>query len=164
MKALARAAVLALTAALAACAGAPKVGDPAPEAAARDLEGRSVRLSDLRGYVTLVDFWATWCEPCKDTIPLYEKLYAERSKDRFVVVGVSEDEPSVDLKSFVEKKGMTYPVWRDDKYAVYNAFGAFQLPAAFLLDRNGRLVRRWDGFTPVNASEIEAEIEKETRK
>jgi len=157
-------AILALAAALSACAGAARVGGPAPDVTGRDVNGRSVRLSDLRGYVVLVDFWATWCEPCKDTIPLYEKLYAERSKDRFVVVGVSEDDPSVDLKAFADKRGMTYLVWRDDKYAIYNAFGAFQLPAAFLLDRNGRLVRRWDGFMPVNASEIEAEIEKAAKK
>ncbi len=138
---------------LASCAGVPRAGKRAPEVEGPNVDGKTARLSDYRGRVVLVDFWATWCPPCKDTMPMYQKLYAARAKDGFVVIAISEDETATDISSFGASRGLTYPIWRDANRAAYNAFGVYEMPAAFLIGRDGRIVRRWDGFIPVDSAE-----------
>ncbi|MBI3565623.1 MAG: redoxin domain-containing protein [Elusimicrobia bacterium] len=156
MKALA----LSLTLVLGACAGAPRAGTRAPDAAGTDLTGAPARLADFRGRVVLVDFWATWCEPCKDSLPLYERLYQSRRGDGLTVVGISQDALGVDVAAFARSKGLTYPLWRDGDRSAYRAFGVYQLPAAFLIGRDGTVLRRWDGFVPVDAAAIERAVDE----
>ena len=145
--------------ALAACATASgRVGTAAPDASGVTLEGKPARLSELRGKVVLVDFWATWCEPCKDSLPLYQRLADARGKDGFAVVGISQDGPGADLAGFAKSRGLTYALWRDPDMSAYRAFGVYQLPAAFLVGRDGTILRRWDGFVPVDAAAVEAAV------
>ena len=156
----ARALPLALLVALGACAtGTGRAGSAAPDAAGVALDGATARLKDLRGKVVLVDFWATWCEPCKDSLPLYQRLYEARAKDGFAVVGVSQDGPGADLAAFAKSRGLTYALWRDPDMSAYRAFGVYQLPAAFLIGRDGTILRRWDGFTPVDAAAVEKAVQ-----
>lgn len=153
----ARALPLALLLTLGACAtGTGRAGSAAPDASGVALDGKPARLSDLRGKVVLVDFWATWCEPCKDSLPLYQRLVDARAKDGLVVVGISQDGPAADLAGFARTRGLTYALWRDPDMSAYRAFGVYQLPAAFLIGRDGTILRRWDGFVPVDAAAVEA--------
>lgn len=114
-------------------------------------DGRSLRLADYRGKVVFLNFWATWCPPCREEMPGMERLY-QRFKDQgFVVLAVSVDAEGADVVSaFVTEHRLTYPIGLDPKMALVGQYGVRGLPSSFLVDRRGRLValaigpREWD--------------------
>jgi peroxiredoxin len=114
-------------------------------------DGSSLALADLRGWVVLLNFWATWCVPCREEMPAMERLY-QRFKDRgFIVLVISVDAPgSSRVVSFAKELGLTYPIGLDPKMALARRYGVRGLPASFLLDRTGAVVgralgaREWD--------------------
>lgn len=109
------------------------------------LEGRRVRLSDFRGKVVLIDFWATWCGPCIAELPEVQKVYRDLKSKGFEIVGVSLDQDSRTLKNFVRENRMTWPQVCDEKGwkgDIARAWGVDSIPATFLIDRNGRLVAK----------------------
>jgi peroxiredoxin len=114
----------------------------APGLSLKDLAGKPVRLEDLRGKVVLVDFWATWCDSCLDSLPVYEKLYETRKADGLVVLGVDEDARAKGVAAFAAKRGVTYPVVLDADKDAYYAWRVRGLPSAFLIDADGH-VARW---------------------
>jgi len=141
--------------AFAACATPPRGAAP-EDFAAPDLTAKTVRLSDFRGRVVLVDVWATWCKPCLEALPVYSDLYARRRGDGLVVLGIAEPdggETSADVRAFLEKRGAAYPVLLDARRRVYDALRVRALPTAFLFDRAGRLRARWSNFDAAIASE-----------
>lgn len=116
----------------------------------QDIDGKNVALSDYVGQVILLDFWATWCAPCRITIPHFVELYDRYRSEGFVVLGVSIDAPGTDLRSFAEELHMNYPVLigtgRDD---FTNAYGPpVGYPTVFIIDRDGRICTSHSGFTP----------------
>ena len=114
-------------------------------------DGASLTLAGHRGRVVLLNFWATWCVPCREEMPAMERLY-QRFKDRgLVVLAVSVDAPgSAAVVSFAKELGLTYPIGLDPKMALARQYGVRGLPASFLLDRTGAVVgralgsREWD--------------------
>ena len=105
----------------------------------------------------LLDFWATWCAPCKIEIPGFVEMYTKYSPKGFVVLGVSVDDPVSQLKPFVDQFKMNYPVLigldRDD---VKDAFGPpVAFPTSFLIGRDGKICREHAGFTPKEQFERE---------
>ena len=154
-------AVAGAPAALAAPAGAPastaKSRPAAPDFTLKDLDGKVVRLSDYRGKVVLVDFWATWCGPCRRAIPHLKDVHARYAKKGFVILGLSVDHegPQV-VRDFVRKNAIPWTTALADEKAI-NAFGEIRfVPTAFLIDREGRIVERWQGL--VAAERLEAAI------
>jgi cytochrome c biogenesis protein CcmG/thiol:disulfide interchange protein DsbE len=115
-------------------------GTPAPDFTVHDLSGKPVKLSDFRGKVVLLDFWATWCGPCKMEIPWFME-FERKYKDRgFAVLGVSMDDDGwPTIKPFVKDIGMNYRVvlGNDQTGDLYGGIEA--LPTAFLIDREGRV-------------------------
>jgi len=115
----------------------PLVGAPAPEIALKDLQGQEVRLSDLHGKVVLVNFWATWCKPCKEEMPAMQASY-ERLRDQgFVVLAVNELEDVEKVAEHIKTHGHTFLVVMDHNNGVANRYGVVGLPASFLIDRQG---------------------------
>jgi peroxiredoxin len=104
-----------------------------------DLHGRSWSLADLHGKVVLVNFWATWCPPCRKEMPDLEKLYA-RFRDRGLVVLAISDEDRAKIEPFVEKAQFTFPVLLDPGGKVHEAFDVGGIPKSFAFDRQGKLV------------------------
>ena len=145
----------ALAAAAGACAAPQILPAPAPHFALSDLSGKKVALSDFLGHPVLVDFWATWCEPCRQSLPSYGKLFAARRASGFAVLGVSEDDPKTDVAAFALKNAVAYPLLRDPKRAAFNSFRVRGLPTAFLIDADGRIVRRWDSYNEGTVYEVE---------
>src|SRR5437899_7279255 len=135
------AAVLVLLIGLLGMAGRPPlVGSPAPEIALKDLQGQEVKLSDLRGKVVLLNFWATWCKPCKEEMPAMQASYDKLRDQGFVVLAVNELEDTNKVIEHIRTHGHTFLVVMDHDNRVANRYGVVGLPASFLIDRQG-LVR-----------------------
>jgi peroxiredoxin len=105
----------------------------------RDLTGKEWTLGKLRGKVTLVNFWATWCPPCRKEIPDLARLYSRYRGQGLVILGISEEDASK-LTPFVKDWNVTYPVLRDPEGKVAKLFGVEGIPKSFLYDRQGKLV------------------------
>jgi peroxiredoxin len=104
-------------------------------------------LSDYRGQVVLVNFWATWCPPCRLEIPALIKLQAELGPRGFTVIGLSMDEGGTkSVARFAEKMGINYPLAMADGNVVKEFGGVIGIPASFLIDRDGALVKSYPGF------------------
>ena len=115
-----------------------KLGEPAPNFQLRDLNGHLVTLSDLRGKVVLLNFWATWCGPCRVEMPAMEQLYRMFPRKDFEILAVSTDAEGVSItRPFQKKNRLTFPILHDADYRVGLAYGARSLPMTFMVDRQG---------------------------
>jgi cytochrome c biogenesis protein CcmG/thiol:disulfide interchange protein DsbE len=134
-----------------------------PEAPAFDLprldtEGR-LSLSALHGKVAVVNFWASWCIPCKDEAPAIESTW-QRYKDKgVVVVGLNVQDLVPEAMTFLRVTGATYPNVRDKDNSVYRAYGLTGVPETFFIDRQGRIVKKFPGVV-VDASEWAKAVEE----
>jgi peroxiredoxin len=114
-------------------------------------DGGSFRLADHRGKVVFVNFWATWCPPCKEEMPAMERLYRQHRDGAFAMVAVSVDADPAVVPPYVQASGLTFPIGLDPKTQVANSYGVRALPASFIIDRQGHMAalalgpRRWDG-------------------
>ncbi len=127
-------------------------------AAARDLDGRSSPLA-RPGKVVLVDFWATWCEPCKVALPLYRKLYGELRDRGFEVVAISVDNGDDAVRAFLAREPLPFTVLRDPGGSLAESLSVAQMPTSFLLGRDGRMRARVDGFDPAAEPALRKKIE-----
>jgi thiol-disulfide isomerase/thioredoxin len=124
---------------------------PAPTFALKTPEGRSLGSADLRGKVILINFWATWCGPCKEEMPALERLQRRLGDSNFVLVAVTTDLQPVTIAHFARGLGLNFPILLDETKDVSAAYGVRGLPTTVLIDRQGRLVGRavgprdWDG-------------------
>jgi len=135
--------VLALT--VASAARPLQAGDPAPALALRDLDGHALDLAGYRGKVVLLDFWATWCVPCREEIPHLIALQRRYGSRGLAIIGISMDDEEAPVREFRRKYGMNYPVAMGNVEVAERYGGILGLPVAFLIDRDGRIVRRYDG-------------------
>ncbi len=142
--------------------GAGEVGrtEPrVPDFSVQDLDGKVVRMADFRGQVVLIDFWATWCGPCRVSIPHLIELYNEYSSKGFTVLGISLDQrgPAV-VRPFVATNKIPYPVVMGDQATVQRFGSVRAIPTAFLVDAEGYIVGRYEGLRDKRF--FEKEIEK----
>jgi len=124
-----------------------RVGAPPPELAGTngdaapgltDLEGRPIRLADLRGRPVWLNFFASWCPPCQQETPTLERVYETHKDQGLAVVGVSVQESSADdVRAYAQTYGLQYPIGFDASSAVYHAFHVFGLPTQVFIDRDG---------------------------
>jgi thiol-disulfide isomerase/thioredoxin len=117
----------------------PWSGDATPPLALQDLQGRKHDLADYKGKVVLVNFWATWCEPCRAEMPSIERLKSSLDGKAFEVLGVNLAEPLSRIEKFTAAVPLAFPLLRDTDGAVAKAWRAKVLPASFLVDRKGRI-------------------------
>jgi peroxiredoxin len=141
---------------IAARAADPPTSRNAPDTKFVTLDGKPASLKDYKGKVVLIDFWATWCGPCRMEMPTLQKLHTAMESKGLVVLGVSIDRnPGALVPPFLKKMGITYPNVADDAQSPTSArWGVTAIPSLFLIDRNGQIVRQWRGMTP------EAELTK----
>ena len=147
----------------------PLNGKQAPNFTLEDLHGKKVSLSDYKGKPIVVDFWATWCGPCKVEIPWFEQLHKQYAGQGLEILGISaddldKDDPAKlftekrDIADFAKKMGMNYPVLIDAD-AIARPYGGLDaLPTTFFIDRTGKVVASTVGLAPKD--EIEANIRK----
>lgn len=138
----------------------------APRLEVRTLEGEPTSLAKLQGRVVLVNFWATWCEPCRIELPVLSKIETGHSARGLTVVGVSVDstqKPS-EIRAFASRKGVTFALWHDPQESLARAFGVQALPASFLVDRAGNVVWSTTGAIAPDARDLAAAIERALAK
>ncbi|SDH86386.1 Peroxiredoxin [Alteribacillus persepolensis] len=114
-----------------------KTGEKAPDFTLQTLDGKEVSLSDYRGERVLINFWATWCPPCRAEMPDMQKLYEEHDVN-ILAVNLTETEPGVQsVETFAEDFELTFPLLLDEEIAVANAYGVQPIPSSFFIDREG---------------------------
>jgi cytochrome c biogenesis protein CcmG/thiol:disulfide interchange protein DsbE len=139
---LAAAVVMVLAVAGAACAQAKTDTEavPAPEFSLRDLQGNSLSMSSYKGKVLVLNFWATWCPPCRREIPDFIEAYKELKDKGLEILGVSVDELSADaLRDWTQKAGMNYPVAMATPKIIADYRPGEYIPATIVIDRRGRI-------------------------
>lgn len=109
------------------------------------LNGEKFALSDLKGSVVVLNFWASWCGPCRDEMPAFELIYQEY-KDRDVVfVGVAYADTETEARAFAEQVGVSYPLGMDYTYGISESYGIQALPTTFFIDREGVITKKMTG-------------------
>ena len=125
---------------IAACGERPvvaTVGEPAPDFTLVDLKGNTWTLSELKGQVVFVNFWATWCPPCVQEMPSMQKLYTMLPKDKFKMLAIlNSDVPSLG-DSFAKRFGITLPILNDQSNKIGLKYGLTGLPETFIVDKQG---------------------------
>jgi len=131
----------------------PSIGATAPEYGGTSLLGDSLDLASLRGKVTLLNLWATWCAPCRHEMPFLQSVYEENRDLGLEVVGVSVDTGGAEdlVAGFVEEIGITYPILLDPQMRGLDVYRVLGLPASFLIDRSGTLV--WMRYGPISETD-----------
>jgi cytochrome c biogenesis protein CcmG, thiol:disulfide interchange protein DsbE len=129
-------------------AGAPEVGTTAPDFVLPALDGEGdVRLADFRGRPVIVNFWASWCNPCREEFPLLRQALREHRAERLAVIGVTFRDIVADSRAFVADMRATWPQAIDDDRAVAKAFGVRSIPVTFFVRPDGTIAARVFGFT-----------------
>lgn len=121
-------------------------------------DGKPLKLSKLRGRVVYVDFWASWCAPCRQSMPLLEQMSKDLGPQGLTIVGVNVDEDEAEARRTMQAAGITYPVLHDPSVA--NDYEVQDMPSAYLVDRQGRVRAVHRGFRSSQWAGRRAEIEK----
>ena len=111
-----------------------------PEFSGITADGRRVSLSDLRGRVVLLNFWASWCQECRPEMPAFERLHRDLTGQGLTVLGVNVREGTQAIQSYAREMGLTFPLLLDAKGEIRKSYGVIGLPTTFLISRDGRTV------------------------
>ena len=122
-----------------------RVGNPAPDFALPDLDGKPVRLGDLRGQPVVVNFWATWCGPCIEEFPILQRALARHRADGLVVVGIVVRDNSEAVRAFMTRMGASWSAVMDPGEDVARRFGIYAPPETFFIDPQGVVAGRQIG-------------------
>ena len=136
---------------LVSCGQAPKVatvGEIAPDFTLVDTYGKTWTLSELKGQVVFVNFWATWCPPCVEEMPSMQKLYSMLPKDKFKMLAVLNNDDPANAKKFAAKNGITLPILNDQANKVGPTYGLTGVPETFIVDKKGVLREKFIGPAP----------------
>jgi thiol-disulfide isomerase/thioredoxin len=142
-------------------AAALEVNAPAPDLALQRLDqpAQPLALASLKGSVVYVDFWASWCVPCRMSMPALDAMYRRNRGRGFAVVGVNKDVSSADAQRFLQRVSVSFPLVQDAQDAAAKAFDVKAMPSGYLLDRKGIVRNVHRGFTVETAAALQREIE-----
>ena len=139
--------------------GGAATNEPAPEFELPTLDGEStLSLEGLRGKAVVVNFWASWCQPCKDESPYLEEMWRDRRGEGLVIVGINEEDVSKDARRFARRAGLTYPLVRDKSGELRDDYRLRGYPETFVIDRRGDVVEHVAG--PVHRGELRERFER----
>jgi peroxiredoxin len=123
-------------------------GQPAPDFALKSATGENMRLSEYRGDVVMINFWATWCGPCRQEMPLLDELYSRYQRVGFNLLGVNIDDDSRRAMQMVDELGVNFPVLFDARKQVSKLYAVEAMPVTVLVDREGNVRHVHHGYKP----------------
>ena len=134
----------------------PAIGESAPDVALVDLTGKTMQLSDFRGQVVLLNFWASWCLPCRDEMPGFQKVFLAYRDKGFRVIAVALNDP--DPLSMVKELGIVFPVVWANKQVHRDYGNIVHIPVSFLIGKDGRIVKKVIGV--YSESDLKSDVEQ----
>ena len=144
-----------LASGLAASAAPLKIGDPTPAFNLQTLDGKTITSASLKGKVVLLDFWATWCGPCRKALPELKELLQKNTGKPLVLISVSADEDRKALEEFVHANGMSWPqAWDAKGLVIGGVFGVNNLPSYVVINAEGRIAYVMRGWAPMSTSAL----------
>ncbi len=125
-------------------------GEKAPNFELSTLDGKTVQLSDYKGKAILLNFWGTWCEPCRTEMPALQKAYEKYHKDSFVVLSVNIAETDVAVSSFANQYGLDFPILMDRNRDITRLYQVGSIPSTFFIDKDGKISKKVEGSLHLN--------------
>lgn len=123
-------------------------GEPAPDFELARENGQLISLSELRGQVVMINFWASWCGPCRQEMPLLEQIHERYEPLGFTLLGVNVEENSADAISFLEERPVSFPILFDPSNEVSKLYDVIAMPSTVLIDRQGNVRHLHHGYKP----------------
>jgi cytochrome c biogenesis protein CcmG/thiol:disulfide interchange protein DsbE len=136
----------------------PRPGEPAPDFSLPLFDGTQLSLSDLRGQVVVLNFWASWCAPCRKEAPDLQTVWEMYRGQGIVFLGITYQDARNASQEFVEEEGITYPNGIDEKGRISRQYGVTAVPETFIIDRQGRVA--WVHIGEVQAGELLRQLEQ----
>jgi len=139
---------------------AKELSGPAPDFTLKSLSGENVKLSDLKGKIIMLNFWASWCGPCRQEMPILDEIYSMYKEKGFELLGVNLDEDLDERDAFLEKTPVNFPILDDSEYTVAELYKNHAMPSTYFIDRKGNLRHLHEGYKQGEESEYIAAITK----
>jgi peroxiredoxin len=149
---------------VAASAFAADTGGPAPAFTLTTLEGQPGALSQYKGQVVMVNFWATWCGPCQQEMPLLDQMYKKYKPAGFTLIGVNVDKEAPPVKELMARKPVSFPVLLDPANQVSKAYHVDEMPSSVIIDRKGEIRYIHRGYKPGDENEYQDRIRQLIRE
>jgi cytochrome c biogenesis protein CcmG/thiol:disulfide interchange protein DsbE len=143
-------------------AGPVDEGQAAPDFRFKDQSGQQFSLSDFRGKVVLVNFWATWCSPCREEIPSLESLLRQMAPNNLKMLALSVDDSWAPINEFMRESGVALPVYADFDRQISTRYGTFKFPETYVVNKKGKVVLKVIGSTEWAAPDMVAYLRKLT--
>lgn len=128
--------------------GAGDFGGPAPDFTLPDAEGVAITLSELKGEVVMLNFWASWCGPCRQEMPLLDAIYQKYAPLGFTLLGINVEENSADGEAWLQERPVSFPVLYDPANGVSKLYDVIAMPSTVLIDRQGNVRYLHHGYKP----------------
>jgi peroxiredoxin len=142
-----------------------RVGDKMPAFTVTDLGGNQFNTADLKGKVLLINFWATWCPPCRVEMPRLEKEVWRKYKDSdFRMVAIAREQSEQEIAEFQKENGLSFPFAADPQREVYKLFGSGGIPRSYVVGADGKILYQSVGYLPLEFDQMKKVIEKELAK
>lgn len=145
-------------------ASASGVSGKAPDFTLKSRAGKNLRLSDFRGNVVLLNFWASWCGPCRQEMPLLEAMYKKYQKLGFTILGVNVEQDSGKAKAYLSDISVSFPILYDNTNKTSKLYSVSAMPTTIIIDRNGNMRYLHKGYKPGYEKDYKKQIKKLIRE
>lgn len=143
---------------------AAAISGKAPNFTLKSNSGKNLKLSEFRGQVVMVNFWASWCAPCRQEMPLLEKMYKKYKPLGFTLLGVNVEEDSRKARSLLKGLKVSFPILFDNTNKVSKLYNVTAMPSTVLIDRNGKMRYLHKGYKPGYEKDYEKQVRKLIRE
>ncbi|MFZ5756442.1 MAG: TlpA family protein disulfide reductase [Pseudomonadota bacterium] len=141
-------------------AAADATGKPAPDFTLKSTSGKNVRLAEQRGDVVMINFWATWCGPCRQEMPLLEKLHGKYKDLGFTLLGINVEADDSGMAKYLKDVPVSFPILRDGENRIARLYGVDGMPSTVIVDRGGKVRFVHRGYKPGYEQKYEQQIKQ----